>query len=104
MKKVILSFAVLVFISASAVAQMHTEYYSNGKKQSEGAYDASANTVTKVVYASDGSTRPDPSQPKLESGHIGMTMENLVLKNIIKEAPQPEYGKHGILQVCKVQK
>lgn len=65
MKKVILSFAVLVFISASAVAQMHTEYYSNGKKQSEGAYDATTNTVAKVVYASDGTTRPDPSQTKI---------------------------------------
>ena len=42
---------------------MQTDYYSNGVKKSEGAFVSTSKSAN-VIKASDGSSRPDPSQPK----------------------------------------
>ncbi len=63
MKNLFLSTAVL--FSTFVSAQVQTDYYSNGKKKSEGAYLVAATPGAKVVMASDGSSRPDPSQEKV---------------------------------------
>jgi antitoxin component YwqK of YwqJK toxin-antitoxin module len=63
MKNFFISAAFL--ISTLANAQLQTDYHSNGKKKSEGAFVASTSTSSKVVMASDGSSRPDPSQEKI---------------------------------------
>lgn len=55
----------LLMVAGTAVsAQVQTDYYSNGVKRSEGAFAATAAKSNKVVLASDGSSRPDPSQTK----------------------------------------
>lgn len=60
MKKSLL--LVFTFSTFVAFAQVQTEYYTNGKKQSEGSYVNGSSSG--VVVASDGSTRPAPNQPK----------------------------------------
>ena len=61
MRKLI--FIASICIAQLADAQVQTEYYSNGKKKSEGEY-LSSGTGTSVVFASDGSTRQSPVQTK----------------------------------------
>ena len=57
-------FSILFLAGTAATAQIQTEYYSTGKKRCEGAYVPSSGSGTKVIMASDGSSRPDPSQTK----------------------------------------
>ncbi len=55
--------AVCLFFYFNSNAQVQTEYFSNGKKKSEGEY-SNTNGGASLVYASDGSTRQAPSQTK----------------------------------------
>lgn len=60
MKKAVL--VLFTFSSFLTHAQVQTEYYPNGKKQSEGNYVNGSSAG--VVVASDGSTRQAPNQAK----------------------------------------
>ena len=54
-------FFLIIAISSNLVfAQVHTEYYENGSKRCEGEY-LNATKSIKLTYASDGSSRPDPT-------------------------------------------
>lgn len=56
--------AAALFFTSATFAQVQTDYYANGKKRSEGVYASPSGSNANVIMASDGSSRPDPSQAK----------------------------------------